>query len=186
MAAHKAKRAKGGGTVDAADAGPIGGTENTGDGSGVGLEIGSGDGESSASSAIAHTGEVPLPVARAAIPSEPTSTHPPAPTPPTEPSPVPVPDSRTKSRADKLRELHIRKVRMTATPLDPRSAPALASASSSTYKEGERRYFEWTTASPAEVRAWQEQGSTGGTRGVGGKWSGVGKVYRAWVPAVCP
>lgn len=70
---------------------------------------------------------------------------------------------RSKTKEEKLWDIHVRKIRSLAAPL--RGAP-------SDVGNQERRYFEWGVGSVDGVKAWEG----------GGKWSG--KVERNWVLAV--
>lgn len=94
-------------------------------------------------------------------------TRPPSPLPPTpplpeQPAPPPEPVVR-KTKAEKLREVEIRKIRSLAIPLDPKMRA-----------DGERRFFQWSVGSPGAVDIWEKEGKLGGEK----------KPDRVWVPQV--
>lgn len=66
-----------------------------------------------------------------------------------------------KTKADKLRDIHIRKLRSLAVPLDPKMR-----------LDGERRFFEWSIVKKEDVGIWQSDGKL------------RGKLDRVWVPLV--
>lgn len=66
-----------------------------------------------------------------------------------------------KTKADKMRELHVRKLRSLATPLDPKMRA-----------DGERRFFEWSVGSKEDAETWRTSGKS--------SW----KLSKVWVPQV--
>ncbi|WVW78264.1 hypothetical protein I302_100217 [Kwoniella bestiolae CBS 10118] len=77
---------------------------------------------------------------------------------------------KVKSKADKLWDIHLKKIRMSAEPL-------LKGARSDSLTE--KVYFEWAidlSETHEGVRGWREKG----------KWAGQGKVERAWVGGDMP
>lgn len=83
----------------------------------------------------------------------------PAPTPP--PIVEKEPEKPVKTKAEKLREIEVRKMRSLAKPLDPKMRA-----------DGERRFFEWGTGTIEEVRGWEGSGNMGK------------KLEKVWVPQV--
>jgi hypothetical protein len=71
------------------------------------------------------------------------------------------PERATRTKAEKLRELEVRKIKSLAKPLDPKMRV-----------DGERRFFEWGTGTSEDVRGWEGNGKLGK------------KLDRAWAPQV--
>ncbi|OCF45758.1 hypothetical protein I317_00246 [Kwoniella heveanensis CBS 569] len=106
------------------------------------------------------------------------------PTPISDPPPQLQLSTKTKTKADKLWDIHLRKIRSSAEPLLKASRSSLSDSDSQS-----RRFFEWTVdLSPAsglgkngggsgraKVDAWMKSGKIGG-----------GKVERVWVPDDMP
>jgi hypothetical protein len=67
-------------------------------------------------------------------------------------------NGKTKSKAEKLYDMHLRKLRSLAKPLDPKR------------RDGEKRFFEWGIGDVQNARKWADSG----------KWEG-GKLERSWV-----
>ncbi|RSH92318.1 hypothetical protein EHS25_008733 [Saitozyma podzolica] len=67
-------------------------------------------------------------------------------------------NGKTKSKAEKLYDMHLRKLRSLAKPLDPKR------------RDGEKRFFEWGIGDVENARKWADSG----------KWEG-GKLERSWV-----
>ncbi|GFZ47883.1 hypothetical protein JCM24511_05630 [Saitozyma sp. JCM 24511] len=66
--------------------------------------------------------------------------------------------SKTKSKAEKLYDMHLRKLRSLAKPLDSKQ------------RDGDKRFFEWGTGDVENARKWADSG----------KWE-RGKLERSWV-----
>lgn len=72
-----------------------------------------------------------------------------------------VVEKPVKTRAQKLRELEVRKLKSLARPLDPKLRV-----------DGDRRFFEWATGTADDIRSWQEGEEIGR------------KLNKVWVPVV--
>jgi hypothetical protein len=83
------------------------------------------------------------------------------PAPPQADTGTTVAKTTTKSKAEKLYEIELRKLRSLAKPLDPKMQAL-----------GERRFFQWAVGVPADIENWK-----GGEK-LDKKWEKV------WVPAV--
>ena len=83
------------------------------------------------------------------------------PTPPAQAQAQPQIKTTTKSKAEKMYEIELRKLRSLAKPLDSKMQAT-----------GERRFFQWAVGVPDDVK----------------KWEGGGKIERkwekVWVPVV--
>jgi len=82
---------------------------------------------------------------------------------PTIPAPADTVKAKPKSKAEKLFEIELRKLRSLAKPLDPKMRA-----------DGERRFFQWAAGTVGEVDIWKGHGK------IDKKWDKV------WVPAVSP
>lgn len=72
--------------------------------------------------------------------------------------------TKVKTKAEKLYEMHLRKLRSLAKPLDPSQQGS---------EERERRFFEWGTEQRGQgAEAWEKEGKV------------EGKLERVWVMAV--
>jgi hypothetical protein len=83
---------------------------------------------------------------------------------PAPPIPILVAEGKTKSKAEKMQEIELRKLRSLAQPLDPKMR-----------SDGERRFFQWTLGNRDEVENWKK-----------GEMMAKGKMNKVWVPSVCP
>ena len=80
------------------------------------------------------------------------------------PEPIPQTEKKRKTTAEKMYDIHVRKLRSLAKPLDGKQRPI-----------EERRFFEWTVDLEGKgIKGWGESGKY------------EGKLERAWVHTVSP
>lgn len=72
-----------------------------------------------------------------------------------------MPERAVKTKAEKLRELEVKKLRSLAKPLDAKMRA-----------DGQRRFFEWGTGTTNDIRCWEESGKL------------AKKLEKVWVPQV--
>ncbi|WVF69625.1 hypothetical protein IAT40_004403 [Kwoniella sp. CBS 6097] len=105
-------------------------------------------------------------------------------TPTSTPSSIPAGQPKTKSKADKLWDIHLRKIRSSAEPL-------LKGKNSHVGDSQGRRFFEWTVdLSPTTTGRPEAEAGAGGGRVKVGMWLKNGKIEgeaeRVWVPEDMP